>query len=370
MNKKIIGAMLVVALCCTLIGCSPGDRSLGPALYTEDVLPATASSYGVGSATYPYDEGHFQNLYAGGVPVGAGVTDHGALTGLLDDDHPQYQEESEKGAASGYASLDASAEVTEDLANIDDTPVNAETDEPITSNWAYDHNAAMLSATVHPNTAMCRAYLASTQVDFLNTLLGRVELANTTFDPGSNFKTGAWQQGVGDAGSNATTIVDADPTTGTGFVAAMNYAQVVWDAGASSGFIQSIDGATQVTIAKNVGADFGVGDTYTINKAHYLVPVSGTYQVFGVVGILWSSVAADDQYNGEIIINGVSSAVAVVLCPIIGHVYIPIIDFIHLSTGDVVALGHRHYVDAGGVDVYGSGAGAHTYLAISLIQAD
>lgn len=40
---------------------------------------------------------------------GAGVTDHGALTGLVpDDDHTQYQKESEKGATSGYASLDGS----------------------------------------------------------------------------------------------------------------------------------------------------------------------------------------------------------------------------------------------------------------------
>lgn len=37
-----------------------------------------------------------------------GVLDHGVLTGLLDDDHTQYQLRSEKGAASGYASLDGS----------------------------------------------------------------------------------------------------------------------------------------------------------------------------------------------------------------------------------------------------------------------
>ena len=37
-----------------------------------------------------------------------GVTDHGALTGLGDDDHLQYQLRSEKAAASGYASLDGS----------------------------------------------------------------------------------------------------------------------------------------------------------------------------------------------------------------------------------------------------------------------
>ena len=47
----------------------------------------------------------------GGESGGGGVTDHGALTGLADDDHPQYQKESEKGQASGYASLDAGGTV-------------------------------------------------------------------------------------------------------------------------------------------------------------------------------------------------------------------------------------------------------------------
>jgi len=43
-----------------------------------------------------------------------GTVDHGALTGLTDDDHTQYQKESEKGQASGYASLDAGALVPTD----------------------------------------------------------------------------------------------------------------------------------------------------------------------------------------------------------------------------------------------------------------
>jgi hypothetical protein len=44
----------------------------------------------------------------GGRRAGSGVSDHGGLTGLGDDDHTQYQKESEKGATSGYASLDGS----------------------------------------------------------------------------------------------------------------------------------------------------------------------------------------------------------------------------------------------------------------------
>lgn len=46
--------------------------------------------------------------------AGGGVTAHGDLTGLTDDDHTQYQKESEKGAANGYASLGADSLVPQD----------------------------------------------------------------------------------------------------------------------------------------------------------------------------------------------------------------------------------------------------------------
>lgn len=42
---------------------------------------------------------------------GAGVSDHGELTGLGDNDHPQYQLTSAKAQANGYASLDAGGKV-------------------------------------------------------------------------------------------------------------------------------------------------------------------------------------------------------------------------------------------------------------------
>jgi hypothetical protein len=64
-----------------------------------------------------------------------GVTDHGSLSGLGDNDHPQYQLVSEKGSASGYCGLDGSLKValtnlyssTETVSGISEIATQAET---------------------------------------------------------------------------------------------------------------------------------------------------------------------------------------------------------------------------------------------------
>jgi len=65
------------------------------------------------------------------------------------DPHTQYQEEDEKGAASGYASLNASTKVTEQPASITDhldgSPDEDDATKAPTSEWAFDH-AALKSA--------------------------------------------------------------------------------------------------------------------------------------------------------------------------------------------------------------------------------
>ena len=51
-----------------------------------------------------------------------GVTDHGMLAGLGDDDHTQYQTRGEKGLANGYASLDAGGVVVQNPATASAIP--------------------------------------------------------------------------------------------------------------------------------------------------------------------------------------------------------------------------------------------------------
>ena len=76
------------------------DRVQLDAQYVEPVKPregttafAAGGAYwnpgGGGAGPYTYTSGTWQALIGGG-GGGGGVTDHGALTGLADDDHPQY----------------------------------------------------------------------------------------------------------------------------------------------------------------------------------------------------------------------------------------------------------------------------------------
>ena len=69
------------------------------------------------SVTFAYDD----TLNTITATVTASGVDHGGLTGLGDNDHPQYLL----------------------LTDIDDVPVDAVTNAPISSNWAFDHVAAV-----------------------------------------------------------------------------------------------------------------------------------------------------------------------------------------------------------------------------------
>jgi len=54
--------------------------------------------------------GHLRPILGQLAPLSAGLTDHGLLAGLADNDHTQYQLRTEKGIANGYGSLDSSVQ--------------------------------------------------------------------------------------------------------------------------------------------------------------------------------------------------------------------------------------------------------------------
>ena len=100
--------------------------------------------------------------------------DHGTLTGLGDDDHPQYVLHTE----------------------VDDVPVNGATTDPISSNWAFDHEAA---ADPHPQylTAAEGDVLFLTQAegnaayDALGAAAGAVAAHEGAVDPHTQYLTAA-----------------------------------------------------------------------------------------------------------------------------------------------------------------------------------
>ena len=379
-----------------------------------DILPVSPSTYDVGSVAFPWAEGHYDALWIAGAPAGGG--------GGAPDPHAASHEDTgaDEISIAGLSGEPADT-VNETLfdansilyATIDNTPValsvgasrvigrkaagniiamtgtelmvllsgQAGADFSMNSNKitsVTDPVANQDAATkkyvddnfVPTGLPRLRAHLVDVQTDLIHSKTTRVELANTTVDTESAFKTDTWQAGVGDAGSNATTIVDADPTTGTGFVAAMKLALVTWDAGASTGYIQTVDSGTQVSILKNAGTDFTVGDTYTIKKAHYEVPTSGYWMVMGLVGWFWASIVADEAYNGGITVNGEIVITSAAQASKVGALSNPFSDIMHLDSGDIVALNAISYAGVNVADVNGGAAGFITYLAMVLLEAD
>jgi len=216
-----------------------------------------------------------------------------------------------------------------------------------------------------------RAFLNAPELNFPHGKNAMVTLNDTDYDPQSMFSTGTWQAGVGDAGSNATTVIDADPTTGSGFEAHMLYARVVWDGGASYGFITAVNSATSISIYKTEGTDFTTGDAYTIAKAYFTIPTAGYWLCIGVVTWIWNSVVADKEYLVQFLVNGAYKS-RVIKQSAGTKTTVPLTtDVIHLDAGDKISLGCEAYANVDTCDLYGSaGGGQDTFLTLALLEAD
>jgi len=163
------------------------------------------------------------------------------------------------------------------------------------------------------NNGLCVAYVGTEQVDMIG---GgdphRLELDTVVIDQGSNFVTGdaygasgAYRQS--DADSDSTHIQDDDAA----FVKSkMLGALVKWAStsngvtNAGTGYVSNADTDT-LTIAKNTGADFAANYYYWIKYAHYVVPVSGIYDVTAVAAFSGAVIEAGKDYLVVLYQNGV-----------------------------------------------------------------
>ena len=136
---------------------------------------------------------------AGIADITSAITTHAGLT----DPHTGYQKESEKGAVSGYASLDASQKVVEQPASISDhleaSPTNGLATKAPDSNWAFDHDAKAATASV-------QGHATATQI----TKLDGIEAAATKYpDTGEQAFLDADHSKLDGIAAGATAYTDA-----------------------------------------------------------------------------------------------------------------------------------------------------------------
>ena len=221
-----------------------------------------------------------------------------------------------------------------------------------TSRVMFDHNAAIPSATIHPNTGLLYAYLTTTIADVVTGILCRCDIGTIAFDLVSGFQNGNWYGASGayrqaKNTSNSTTINDDTAN----FVAAdINNARVQWASNAlgtintGSGYITSST-STSLTISKGAGADFAASYYYWIKKAHYAVPVTGYYLVMGK--LLYPTCVANKPYRVYVLGNNTSIGLYMNMDAVTTAEISPqVVGIVNLSAGDKITL--LGYQNSGG----------------------
>jgi len=180
--------------------------------------------------------------------------------------------------------------------DLDDTPVDGETEIPISSDWAFDHNAAVLSTTVHNNNNYFTGYGNESVIDPVTKQL-RIPSLTAIEDPASGLDVSDWYGASGayrqaDADSDATHIQDDDAS----FPNSINFTLVKWASDAAGtlntgiGVISVVDSDT-LTIEKFTGDDFAASYYYWIKHSEWVVPVTGMYLVKASIVYLPAEVA-------------------------------------------------------------------------------
>jgi len=187
-------------------------------------------------------------------------------------------------------------------ADLEGTPTEDLATKAPTSEWAFDHNAAVLSSSVHDNDNWFSGYGAE-QIAGLRAYL-KVPALTAISDPSSILNVTDWYGVSGtyiqaDADSDATHIEDDDAN----FPDSIKYTLVKWasnaagDADTGIGVITVVDSDT-LTIGKCSGANFGASYYYWIKHSELVIPVTGLYLITGAV--LFLPAEADKVFHVRI----------------------------------------------------------------------
>jgi len=166
-----------------------------------------------------------------------------------------------------------------------------------------NHNAAVLSSSVHNNNNLFSGYgaeiveglRATIKVPTLTAISDPLSILNVTDWYGAS---GAYRQS--DADSSATKIEDDDAN----FPNSIRLTIVKWasnaagDADTGIGVIHTVTSSTTLTIEKCSGDDFAASYYYWIKHSELIIPVTGLYSVTG--GVLFLPAEVDKIFQAQI----------------------------------------------------------------------
>lgn len=240
-----------------------------------------------------------------------------------------------------------------------------------------DANITDRRILITKNIHMARAYLSGDELNLPDSKYARIEYDTDSglgYDPGSNFSIAAdLKTGTADAGTNATTLVDAAVSfgaTNAAFLALGLFGAQITSAtgGAHAAFIQGWTNEHELVIAMSEGIDFAEGHEYHINHAEYTVPVAGYYSLKVATQYKFGTVVADKRYRAGVVVNGAFRLDNIFQSSMTGNLSIPTVGDLHLALNDVVTVVAVSYAGVDTVDL--AGGSNLTYFSIHLIQAD
>ncbi len=248
--------------------------------------------------------------------------------------------------------------------NLDDTAggTDALVTKAITSNEHHDHNAAVLSTTIHNNNNWCALLCQTAIVDIPPfTTIHMVPSLTVVSDPASGSKNGDWRGTTGarvqsDAGSSATHIIDADAA----FTQDMFYHYIVTssDVGGAANigyYIITAVAAGDLTIAKASGTNCAASYYYYLKYQGWTVPVTGLYLIQASTDFYPGE--AGKAYNIYIYQTDGTSAPTKIgewqnLPGAAAEIPTPFTMLYTLTAGQVLSLGGTHTGTAGTPDLY------------------
>jgi hypothetical protein len=167
----------------------PGDRDVRPRADEADAVTLAQSAQSLAQAA----AAAAQAAAAAAGSGGGGVTDHGALSGLLDDDHPQYHNDA-RGDARYYTQAQVTAAIN-----------NAVTSSSTADRNRANHSGTQLASSISDFRLRCRPSLVRRA-----RLTGRSSLNKpTTFAPAARTRTRAADHDSTVTGRAVLTAADA-----------------------------------------------------------------------------------------------------------------------------------------------------------------